>query len=74
MHSSSVINKSSSYLHSFRAHTFGLNSLLDLPKVSELRPQTEGGPKEDEPAEEILATEDDNPSDTSEENPPEETS
>ncbi len=53
---------------------FGLNSLLDLPKVAELRPQTENTPKEDQPTEEILAAEDDNPSDTAEENPPEETS
>ena len=53
---------------------FGLNSLLDLPKVSQLQPQTESTPKEDQPAEEILAAEDDNPSETAEENPPEENS
>ncbi len=47
---------------------FGLNSLLDLPKVAELRPQTETAPKEDQPPEEIVAAEDDNPSDTGEEN------
>ena len=53
---------------------FGLNSLLDLPKVAELRPQTEGAPKEDDPAEENLLAEDDNQSDTSEEKPPEDNS
>ena len=52
---------------------FGLNSLLDLPKVSELQPQTESAPKEDQPPEEIVAAEDDGPCDTAEENPPEET-
>ena len=53
---------------------FGLNSLLDLPKVAELKPQKESAPKEDRPAEEIVAAEDNNPYNTADENPQEETS
>jgi len=51
---------------------FGLNSLLDLPKVSQLQPQTERAPKEDQPPEEIPSAEDDGRRDTPEENSPEE--
>ncbi|MCK4850462.1 MAG: SMC-Scp complex subunit ScpB [Phycisphaerae bacterium] len=53
---------------------FALNSLLDLPKVSELQPQKESAPKEDQPTEEIPSAEDDTPPDTAEENPQEKTS
>ena len=53
---------------------FALNSLLDLPKVAELRPQTESGPQEDQLTEEIVAAEDDSSADVAQENSPEEIS
>lgn len=53
---------------------FALNTLLDLPKVAELRPQTESAPKQDQPAEEFPSADDDNPAGTAEESSPEETS
>ena len=42
---------------------FALNSLLDLPKVAELRPQTGSEPQEDQPSEENVAVEDEGSAD-----------
>ena len=49
------------------------NQLQDSPEVADSQPETESAPIEDQPIEEIVVAED-NPSDTAEEKPPEESS
>ena len=52
---------------------FALNSLLDLPKVAELRPQTESAPQESLLPEDIPSAQDDTPTDIAPEPPSEQT-